>query len=144
VGAIQGLKDVPMKLLDLPVLFPADKACILCMKCTRGCPTGALSPIEGLSDMAAKKLSLGSAKIHASRCIKISMSCSCRLCIKVSKTCICRLCYDVCPLRDKAITLARGTLHPRIDSRACLGCGLCAQYCPERAIEIVPRVRRER
>lgn len=45
----------------------------------------------------------------------------------------CQLCWAHCP--DNCI--ARG-VRPAIDLEYCKGCGICAEVCPPRAIDMIP------
>ena len=55
---------------------------------------------------------------------------------------LCRTCYDVCPFKDKAISLIE--LKPVIHEDFCTGCGICTHACPvtaengEKAVNIEP------
>jgi len=129
VGALRGLSTGVIE-RDLPTIDARNRACILCMKCTEVCPTDALTPLSSIAEMHGRGLSPGTAAIDNRRCIKISGRHG------VGPPCICRICYDVCPLRDEAIRLDGKTLNPQIHARHCVGCGLCAQYCPVSAITV--------
>ena len=55
----------------------------------------------------------------------------------------CQLCYDQCPLPAKAIAMVTAEVtrgdktyslkQPQIDSKLCIGCGICEAKCPVRA-----------
>ena len=52
----------------------------------------------------------------------------------------CQMCYDQCPLTDKAITMVEAGVtvgartltlkQPQVDSKLCIGCGICENKCP--------------
>lgn len=102
-----------------PRLLPEKSPCQLCMKCGPACPTGALDPA---CDM--KRAAMGRAYILKSACHNYTNGP------------MCWTCYDKCPLRGQAMSLAGG-ITPAVRS-ACVGCGVCAYVCPQKAIEIVP------
>lgn len=103
-----------------PYIDPSYEPCQLCMKCPPVCPTGALDATK--TDM--EKAGMGRAYILTN------------LCHNYIDSTMCMTCYDRCPLRGKAIILSGG-LTPAITS-ACVGCGVCAYVCPQKAVEIVP------
>lgn len=103
-----------------PKIDPADTPCYLCMKCPPVCPTGALDP--EITEM--EKAAMGMAYILEN------------LCHNFIDSTMCMTCYDRCPLRGKAIVLVNG-LTPAI-TEDCVGCGVCAYVCPQKAVSIVP------
>ena len=67
----------------------------------------------------------------------------------------CEICYRVCPLIDKAITIAkreniitkRHTIfEPIIHSNSCTGCGICEHSCPldVPAITVIPKSEKDK
>lgn len=94
--------------------------CYLCMKCPPVCPTGALDPQATQMEDAG----MGLAYILK------------KFCHNYIDSTMCMTCYDRCPMRGKAIVLVNG-LVPAI-TEDCVGCGVCAYICPQKAIEIVP------
>lgn len=103
-----------------PKVQPEQEPCRLCMKCPPVCPTGALDRHITEMDQAA----MGRAHILKN------------LCHNYIDSTMCMTCYDRCPMRGKAIVLSGG-LVPAI-TEACVGCGICAYVCPQKAVEIVP------
>lgn len=96
------------------------KPCYLCMKCPPVCPTGALDPTV----VEMTQVRMGRAYILTD------------LCYNYTDGTICMTCYDRCPLRGHAIVL-EGGLVPIVTDE-CVGCGVCANICPKKAVEIVP------
>jgi MauM/NapG family ferredoxin protein len=98
-------------------------SCLMCedTPCITACPTGALSPIQSIREIA-----IGMAVIDRLTCSAF----------RGSK---CTTCYDVCPLKDEAIELKEGL--PFVIADGCTGCGICTAHCPEKpdAISILPR-----
>ena len=113
---------------DTPYIDARERACSLCMKCTQVCPTGALTPIAADPATVASTVRMGRPELDRDRCISLN------------GTGDCRACYYVCPFADTAVRLEGPLLEPVFDPRACVGCGLCEEACPERAraIRIVP------
>lgn len=101
-----------------PYLQPRDKPCELCMKCGPACPTGAIDP-----DLPMEKARMGRAYILKTACHNYTNGP------------MCWTCYDRCPLRGKAMVLSGG-LTPAVTD-ACVGCGVCAHVCPQKAVEVV-------
>jgi len=131
--------SLDLKNLGTPVLNPKHGGCIAwndgsCQKCADACPSGALSP-----EMVLKNQRLGVATIRKNGCIN------------------CMLCFQKCPIpgavlfpnseglpytRDYDIPthlkLVDSPVKPIIDPDKCVGCGLCAHYCPPRVIDLKP------
>ena len=91
-----------------------ERACILCMKCTQVCPTGALTP---LAWEEVSKVKMGIAVIDK------------RTCITYLGTGKCEACYTICPLKEVAI-VQQALLKPEVIMMGCVGCGLCEEVCP--------------
>lgn len=110
-----------------PYIDPQRTACVLCMQCTEVCPTDALTPISADLESIHAQVSMGRPALDKSRCITLSRKGACRLC------------YEVCPYPDQAVRLTGIALGPIFDPKQCVGCGLCAEACPEdaKAIDIV-------
>ena len=51
-----------------PVIRPREKPCILCMNCTKACPTGALTPIDDGSESISKSVRMGTAVVDENIC----------------------------------------------------------------------------
>jgi len=94
---------------------PYLSACYLCkdVPCSKVCPDGALKPLNNRFEI---KLGFASATFHC-----LNQKANERICDK---------CQKVCPFMDDCITFNRFNI-PSIDKKTCLGCGICAQYCPE-------------
>lgn len=94
-----------------PFLVCEEAACDLCLKCGQACPSGAL---EALSDR--KQVRMGVAVVDK------------RSCVSHNGTGVCGACHTICPLKGTAITQGFRNA-PKIDERACVGCGLCEEAC---------------
>lgn len=102
-----------------PFIKPHDKACDLCLACTRVCPTQALAPVDKETDVR-----MGRAVVDK------------RLCVSHNGTGICGACYTACPFKNQAIT--QGTHNaPTIMEDGCVGCGLCEEACPGEGIKAI-------
>jgi ferredoxin-type protein NapG len=109
---------------DSPVLYPSLNACKMCkdLPCISACGEGALLPVDQLADV-----DMGTAVVDLDLCYS-------------AKGSICEVCAERCPLRPRAFKVSFGEA-PVLDEDACTGCGLCAFYCPPKAIQIEPSRR---
>jgi ferredoxin-type protein NapG len=107
---------------DTPYILPRQKACELCMKCVKVCPTGAL---ETIPEEAVK---MGKAVLDKD------------LCLSHRGRGVCEVCYQCCPRKGKAITQELIRLKPVFHEEHCTGCGMCEEGCPVRkkAVEVIP------
>ncbi len=92
-----------------PYILAADVGCDLCLECTQGCPTGALTPLENKRDV-----NMGLAVIEEN------------LCLPYIRQGICGACYTICPTRAIRLEMQR---HPKVKNDKCVGCGLCEEVC---------------
>lgn len=121
--------------LGTPYFTARDVPCEMCddIPCVKACPTAALD--HDLLDIDEARMGLAV--------------------LADQETCIafqglrCEVCFNVCPLRNKAITLDyqhndRSGKHalfiPVVHSDACTGCGKCEKACilDEAAIKVMP------
>lgn len=140
------VRDCPYHTLDLarlgdgvasgtPYFEPRSIPCEMCedIPCVKACPTGALDP--ALKDITKARMGLA-VLIDQETCLNFNGL-------------RCDVCYRVCPVIDKAITLARShnprsdkhaLFIPTVHSSACTGCGKCEKSCvlPRAAIRVVP------
>lgn len=87
-----------------------ERLCILCGRCMRECPRGAIKVVRNVD---VKKLRKGSIKIGGG-CIE------------------CELCVDICP--TKAVRLSNS--KPSISEDKCIYCEMCSRICPMNVLEI--------
>ena len=119
-----------------PYFIARQVPCEMCedIPCVKACPTGALD--HGLTDIDDARMGLA-VLVDQETCIAF-------------QGLRCEVCYNVCPVRDKAITLERqhnprSGMHaffiPVVHSDACTGCGKCERACvmEEAAIKVMPR-----
>ena len=130
--------SLDIKNIGTPVLNPERGGCIAwkepCLKCVEACPTKVLSkytPIE--------KQVLGVARIQEEGCVN------------------CMLCFEKCPIQGAVLfpnpkgepftraydipsdmKLKYAKTKPYIDTERCVGCGLCAHFCPVKVMDIKP------
>ena len=119
-----------------PYFTARDVPCEMCedIPCVVACPTGALDP--SLTDIDDARMGLAVLVDH--------------------ETCIaflglrCEVCYQICPIKDEAITLERRhnersgkhtVFIPEVHSDRCTGCGKCEEACilEEAAIKVLPQ-----
>ena len=120
-----GLRDA-----DTPFLEARERGCVLCMKCTQICPTGALQKLDAEPATVQRRVRMGVPVLERSRCIPWRGQG------------VCRLCFYVCPYPGTAVALVGPQHAPLFDAACCVGCGLCEEACPDyaRAIRIEPQV----
>ncbi|WP_145923245.1 4Fe-4S dicluster domain-containing protein [Sulfurospirillum halorespirans] len=129
-----------VKNIGTPIIDIKNGGCIAwgkeCLLCVKACPTDVLSVVKDL-----KEEKLGLAIIKEEECVN------------------CMVCFLHCPIEgvvlfpnpevpDKPYTKERdiptkiklkdSPLKPYIVKDKCIGCGLCAHYCPPRCIDMIP------
>jgi ferredoxin-type protein NapG len=119
-----------------PYFIARKAACEMCedIPCVAACPTNALD--HDLEDINDARMGLAVLVDH--------------------ETCIaflglrCEVCYQICPIKDEAITLERqhnersgkhAVFIPVVHSERCTGCGKCEEGCilEEAAIKVLPQ-----
>ncbi|SDP34312.1 4Fe-4S dicluster domain-containing protein [Desulforhopalus singaporensis] len=133
-------KDISLDIRNTgtPVLNPNRGGCTAwkepCGKCAEVCPTGALDKKLPLESQV-----LGTASIREEGCVN------------------CMLCFEKCPVQGavlfpnpdgppytRAYDIPSGMkmkyakTKPYIKDDRCVGCGLCAHYCPVKVIDVKP------
>ena len=118
-----------------PFFYAREKGCEMCedIPCVVACPTNALD--HSLTDINKARMGLAVLVDHESCIAFLGLRCE--------------VCYQVCPVRDEAITLDR--LHnersgkhaffiPVVHSDHCTGCGKCEEACilEQAAIKVLP------
>lgn len=112
-----------------PYFEPRNVACYMCadIPCVRVCPSGALD--KDMQDI--NEAQMGVAAIDPSACLSW-------------QGLRCEVCYRICPLKDKALSLAphprnlskHAVFVPTIHPDRCTGCGLCTWSCPTQVASI--------
>ncbi len=141
IGAIQFFTEADRRYYHTPYIDPSIKACNLCMKCTKICPTGALIPMEVES---RAKVNMASVEIRKDLCLSYKAKAirnEQALLMEagreptesqaiVERRGPCGECYMFCPLRKRAIKLEPGSfLAPVVIAENCVGCGMCEEIC---------------
>ncbi|MGA7979426.1 MAG: ferredoxin-type protein NapG [Chromatiaceae bacterium] len=140
------VRDCPFDMLHLgevgqeiptgtPYFVAREKGCEMCedIPCVAACPTNALS--HDLTDINEARMGLAVLLDHES-CIAF-------------QGLRCEVCYQICPLKDEAITLERhhnersgkhALFIPVVHSDRCTGCGKCEEACilEQAAIKVLP------
>jgi ferredoxin-type protein NapG len=119
-----------------PYFVARDKACEMCedIPCVAACPTNALD--HDLQDINDARMGLA-VLVDQESCIAF-------LGLR------CEVCYQICPIKDEAITLERqhnersgkhALFIPVVHSDTCTGCGKCEEACilEEAAIRVLPQ-----
>jgi len=106
---------------EVAKIDPYTSACYLCkdIPCSSICPDEAL---EAIANRLEIKLGFAAATFH---CLN-----------QKAKEKVCAKCQEVCPFLDSCITFNRFNI-PSIDKKVCLGCGICAEHCPENGSGII-------
>jgi len=125
-------QDVPT---GTPYFIAREKACEMCedIPCVAACPTNALS--HELKDINDARMGLA-VLVDQETCIAF-------LGLR------CEVCYQICPIKDKAISLERqhnersgkhALFIPVVHSDRCTGCGKCEEACilDQAAIKVLP------
>jgi len=140
-GAIRFFTESAGELFHTPYIDPSVRACTLCMKCTKACPTGVLAPTEPEQradvDMATVELredlclSYKAKRIRDEQAMLMDLGRAATAATAAyERRGPCGECYMVCPLRDRAISLEPGAfLAPIVHAEQCAGCGLCEEIC---------------
>ncbi|MCP4213510.1 MAG: 4Fe-4S dicluster domain-containing protein [bacterium] len=92
-----------------PYIIASERACNLCLDCTRVCPTDALVPVE-----KKENVNMGLAILEEN------------LCFPYIKQGGCGACYTVCPVNAIELDKQR---YPKVIDKKCVGCGLCEEVC---------------
>ncbi|WP_456058448.1 4Fe-4S dicluster domain-containing protein [Campylobacter hominis] len=156
-----------INLLDINAFFsigtayidPKNRGCYLCdlFPCVLACPSGALND----KSLEKKDANMGVAiLVNFKKCLayrseiltkeKTKFLTSRKYCNEREKMVIdkiynsngeiCDLCVKLCPITDNAIKMTKlenNKILPQI-KKNCVGCGVCAEVCPEKIIEILP------
>jgi ferredoxin-type protein NapG len=132
------------KASDTPYIIPEVTGCDLCltrdnMRCNHICPTDALEKIS-TEDVKAihDKMKMGQEKNMGIAILDK------RICYAWTGVSACWACHEICPYKDKAITVGdRRAVHavnaPTFHVENCVGCGLCVEICPvpQKAVRMV-------
>ncbi|MCB2262002.1 MAG: ferredoxin-type protein NapG [Candidatus Thiosymbion ectosymbiont of Robbea hypermnestra] len=126
-------EDIPT---GTPYFIARQRACEMCedIPCVAACPTDALD--HRLTDIADARMGLA-VLVDQETCIAF-------------QGLRCEVCYQVCPIKDQAITLDRqhnersgkhALFIPVVHSDRCTGCGKCEEVCilEEAAIKVLPQ-----
>ncbi|MCP4504186.1 MAG: 4Fe-4S dicluster domain-containing protein [Deltaproteobacteria bacterium] len=109
-----------------PYLDVRRRSCVLCMRCTDVCPTGALTPIVKKLEVIRAEVHMGKAEVDAELCISYLGR-------------VCGYCHDACPIPQSALRLLPPASPKVLDG--CIGCGRCVEFCPQTptAIQVFKR-----
>jgi len=126
-------EDIPT---GTPYFIARRRACEMCedIPCVAACPTNALD--HGLTDIDDARMGLA-VLVDQETCIAF-------------QGLRCEVCYQICPVKDAAITLDRqhnersgkhARFIPVVHSERCTGCGKCEEVCilEEAAIKVLPQ-----
>jgi len=124
--------DIPT---GTPYFIAREKACEMCedIPCVAACPTNALD--HDLTDINDARMGLAVLVDHENCLAFLGLRCE--------------VCYQICPIKDEAITLERqhnersgkhAIFIPVVHSERCTGCGKCEEACilEQAAIKVLP------
>ncbi len=110
-----------------PMLVPRIGYCeYRCTLCGQVCPTGA---IKRLNLEEKNKMKIGLAMIDKGRCLPWAHATPCIMCEEVCPTPKKAIWFEQARVRDRdgnEVAVAQ----PRVDTRLCIGCGICETKCP--------------
>lgn len=106
--------ETGLRVWNTPYIVPRRQACMLCMKCTQACPTGALRPIPPDDESVRSRVKMGRASVDKSMCYSYQLR-------------TCGVCIRACPL--PGVAMKTGIYEQPIVTDACVGCGLCERAC---------------
>jgi len=118
-----------------PFFYAREKGCEMCedIPCVLACPTNALD--HALTDINKARMGLAVLVDHENCLAFLGLRCE--------------VCYQICPVKDEAITLDRhhnersgkhAFFIPVVHSDHCTGCGKCEEACilEQAAIKVLP------
>jgi ferredoxin-type protein NapG len=119
-----------------PFFYAREKGCEMCedIPCVAACPTNALG--HDLTDINQARMGLAVLVDHENCLAFLGLRCE--------------VCYQICPIKDEAITLDRqhnprsgkhAFFIPVVHSERCTGCGKCEEACilEQAAIKVLPK-----
>lgn len=106
--------ETGLRVWNTPHIVPRRQACMLCMKCTQACPTGALRSIPPDDESVRSRVKMGRASVDKSMCYSYQLR-------------TCGVCIRACPF--PGVAMKTGIYEQPIVTDACVGCGLCERAC---------------
>ena len=99
---------------------------IECNRCSKVCPTGAISLVESAADKSA--IQIGHAVVIPDNCVVYRDGVNCGNCARH------------CPVNAITMVAKEGSEKlrvPAVNTEQCLGCGACEYYCPARPVSAI-------